>query len=323
MPFILNMHDCYIEAETHFLLKRARLVLALVMILALLISCSRGEQETAPEVIGSDAALSESAQSLETLQTLSAPAGLNTRRLFAQPAPSEEARFDRLEGEVQRLRDDFDLVSPAITRLVAVEQDMRDLMDQLEVLLNDDSPDLINVSPLDTSDNQITPLQPAPGAPVLQPTANPQPPVLEPVGDAPVLEPVPVLTKTPVATSANTAAAANLPNVENLRIGEHVDKTRIVLDMNSKVDYSTSVADNGKTVNLTLRNASWQTDTSWSSAKSPVIKSWNAQQVGNDVNISFQLAYPGRVKYDAFVAPRNGYERLVVDIFSDEMHLAK
>ena len=48
MPFILNMHDCYIEAETHFLLKRARLVLALV------IPCIRSRNTVLRREVGAD-----------------------------------------------------------------------------------------------------------------------------------------------------------------------------------------------------------------------------------------------------------------------------
>jgi hypothetical protein len=49
---------------------------------------------------------------------------------------SDEAdRLDRLENAVQELRNDFDTITPAITRLVAIEGDIQKLITQLDTPL--------------------------------------------------------------------------------------------------------------------------------------------------------------------------------------------
>ena len=277
-------------------------------------ACSFGDSDNttpAPAVISPVDVDSEQAQSMETLAALSAPAGLNTKRLFATPVASEQVRFTRLENEVQKLRDEFDLVSPAITRLVAVEQDMRDLMAQLETLIGGEPPQTV----IETSDADI--IIPEPVTTIDAPQNITQP-ILEPVTEPEVVE-----TTTTVVESTTTTNLAGLPQVKEVRIGEHIDKTRIVLDMTDKADYTLQMSADNKQVELLLKDTNWYEVNNWSSAKSPVIKSWFATQTGADVKVVFTLTYPGRIKYDAFVAPRDGFERLVVDVFSDEMHLAK
>ena len=44
--------------------------------------------------------------------------------------------MDRIENAVQNLSDDFEDVSPAIQRLVAIENDLRELHDQLSLLIS-------------------------------------------------------------------------------------------------------------------------------------------------------------------------------------------
>lgn len=57
-------------------------------------------------------------------------------QLFSEKLNNEDERFRRLEMAVQDIQDDFNEISPAISRLVAIEEDIKELLGQLETLVN-------------------------------------------------------------------------------------------------------------------------------------------------------------------------------------------
>ena len=61
--------------------------------------------------------------------------GLNTKRLFSESLRDEDSRFARLEAAVQTIRDEFDTLNPSVNRLMAVEQDIQELVNQLNTLV--------------------------------------------------------------------------------------------------------------------------------------------------------------------------------------------
>ena len=64
--------------------------------------------------------------------------GLVRTRLFDTNAGSDDERFERLEAAVQALRDDYDTTAPAVNRLMAIEQEIQGLVEQLQVLVDGD-----------------------------------------------------------------------------------------------------------------------------------------------------------------------------------------
>ncbi len=86
--------------------------------------------------------------------------GLNTKRLFSESLGNENARLDRLEAAVQAMRDDFDTLTPSISRLIAVESDIQELVNQLNTLVQGEGAsgtrnDEISVSQLDNDPGAI------------------------------------------------------------------------------------------------------------------------------------------------------------------------
>lgn len=286
-------------------------MLGILCALTLLASCSQNETNNAPPApAASNTTNTPQAEAMETLRVLSAPKGLNTQRLFAEPVSDGTARFNRLEREVQDLRDDFDLVSPAITRLVAVEKDMRDLMNQLETLVASD-----------TQADQII-VQNAEAPPAIPPTTVAEPQTNAIAAPTSVTQPI----VAPVAASqpAPAVAAASGINVKDLRIGEHADKTRIVLDMSGEVPFTATVNGDGMGMVVTFPGAGWQTDASWSSDVSPLVRSYTASATadgGTRLDVTF--AEKASLKYKGFIKPRNDLSRLVLDLYSPDLHLAQ
>lgn len=74
----------------------------------------------------------------------------NNTALFSERMSDEADRLDRLENAVQELRNDFDAVTPAIARLVAIESDIQNLIQQLETLTGDSMP-AADVPPIEES----------------------------------------------------------------------------------------------------------------------------------------------------------------------------
>ena len=245
---------------------------------------------------------SETQQPLETLKVLSAPKGLNTKRLFAQPLNDPNQRFGRLEQETQKLRDDFDLVSPAITRLVAVEQDMRDLMAQLETLVQAEN-------------------QPAPAAipirtqPVAQPQQQTQQNLVQPTPT-----PQQVLAANPPAQQVQSVNIDS--SVTDVRLGEHLDKTRIVIDIDARTRYTARLIDGGTRLQVVLPTSDWETKKSWRSNIAPLVTSYRVSSlVEGGHKVVFDLSGVSQIKTNEIFPPRsNRGHRIVIDLFNADLH---
>ena len=60
--------------------------------------------------------------------------GVNVDKLFSENITNPDRRFDRLENAVIDMRREFEAVKPAIVRLVAVEEDIQQMVEQLEAM---------------------------------------------------------------------------------------------------------------------------------------------------------------------------------------------
>jgi hypothetical protein len=168
-----------------------------------------------------------------------------TMRLFDTSVSGDDERFERLESAVQQLRDDFDAVSPAINRLVAIEREIQGLVDQLQVLVeNDNTVSTEGVPPIssdmmdaDTSGTVATaipePLPPVPLPP--QDLSSPPETNTASAAPAPTTLPTPAPTPEPQVASANNFA--NTATLSLARAADHAGKTRLVFEMDKSVSY--------------------------------------------------------------------------------------
>lgn len=249
-------------------------------------------------------------QTLETLKVLSAPKGLNTKRLFASQLDNPDLRDARLEQEVQRLRDDFDLVSPSITRLVAVEQDMRDLMAQLETLVQAEGTQA-------PADNYVQDSPKADQMPMsLQAQNNAQQSVMQ-------------QAKSEAAQQADANSAPQLPparmdsTVNSVRFGEHSDKTRIVMDVTNTTEYSAVLKDAGTRLEVMLPRSAWMAQRSWSSGTSPLVNSYSVVPlVEGGHKVVFNFNGTANIKAKGIYPPvSNKMYRIVIDVSNPNIHV--
>jgi hypothetical protein len=141
--------------------------------------------------------------------------GLKTDRLFDFPVFDETKRFQRLENAVQDLRDDMDKILPVMNTQLAVQGDLKALLDRLKTMVPQ------------------RPLQPmdAPAAVTNQPYAAAASPV----------------------SSQSAPPPASQPTVgflANIRVADHPDKTRLVIETTTKAAFE-AVIDGGGGLTIT------------------------------------------------------------------------
>ncbi len=182
---------------------------------------------------------------------MNASRGLNTQRLFSTAADNDDERMERLETAVQTLRDDFDKVSPAINRLIAIEQEIQTLVDQLQVLVEGENPTLDTSSIPPVSEQALTDTAITPdAASAASPVIDPPPPPAAPMGLIPETQPISPPPPAPMPPTAPVPApAAVVPvssdGLRNVRIADHEGKTRIVLETSSNIAYTADIDPEG------------------------------------------------------------------------------
>lgn len=132
----------------------------------------------------------------------------------------------------------------------------------------------------------------------------------------------------PAATS-NTAAAqpssvpAPVPAQESkaevlaVRIADHPDKTRIVLDVTAQTSLKAEMSSDGKKLIVDVAGLGWKEKTGWLADSGVLAAGWSYA----NGKLTIDLIYPSSLKAQQ-VLPPNGtpYYRFVLDVFSKDVH---
>jgi hypothetical protein len=201
----------------------------------------------------------ETRQAALSAEERMAPAeGMRLTRLFDAPVKGTDARFKRLEGAVQTLRDDVDLFAP----------NMEERVSTLEKANAD----------LSLSYRQ-----------------------------------------TKAQTEALVKEAAKpLGDIRAVRIGDHLDKTRIVLDMTVAPEGRSRIEDGGKRLVVELPRLNWKArQTVFKATGGALVSGWEY----HDGQLRVDLNAAATVK-EQQVLPAAGREpvRLVIDLFAKGIH---
>lgn len=118
--------------------------------------------------------------------------------------------------------------------------------------------------------------------------------------------------------SANPAPASGASVISGMRIGEHGDKTRLVLDATAATEYKTDVTD--KTLTITLPGAGWTGKESVSGLKSPLVSGWTASAgAAGGVVITVSLKSAAKVvATEQLKAEGKATPRIVIDLAADK-----
>lgn len=142
--------------------------------------------------------------------------GLKTDEMFTVALSDDNERFVRLENAVQQLTDKINAMDPAMTRLMQIDRDMNNITHQLEILINERKAIAVKQPEFKEVRAEMAPTNEV----VSENKTLPE--KIEPAGG-----------NTPVQ---NTSFPKNI--LQNIRIGDHSDKTRIVFETSEKPDFS-------------------------------------------------------------------------------------
>lgn len=196
----------------------------------------------------------------------------------------ESSRLAQLEKEVAALRADYNAMMPAFNGLITTNERIKTLLDQLE---------------------QKAGVSPAPAPAAATPAAVP--------ASAVKAAPQPQAAATPAPT---TGAAI----ISGMRIGEHGEKTRLVLDASAVTEYKTDVNNADKTLVISLPAAGWSGKETVAGLKSPLVSGWTASSGpsgGTLVTISLKSAAKV-VATEHLKAEGGASPRIVIDIAADK-----
>ena len=151
-------------------------------------------------------------------------------------------------------------------------------------------------------------------------------PAAAPIPTPPTPQPAVEAKKTPDVKPTETAPPKPLPpaaiveDVKNIRTADHPDKTRIVLDLIRQENAKVTLSEKGKTLIVEFKTLNLSTIKAFEADTANLVAGYHVE----GQKIIFDLLYPSDIKANQILPP-NGtpYYRLVIDLFSKDVHHAK
>jgi hypothetical protein len=122
-------------------------------------------------------------------------------------------------------------------------------------------------------------------------------------------------------TKVNAIETINPPvsatsTVTNVRIGQHSDKERIVLDLSHKTKYSLDYDEEANEIHVQMPNASWSTDSQWSENRGKnIVNNYSVEQNDQGVKMILAVADGAKIGNSGLLNADHGKnDRLYIDI---------
>lgn len=135
---------------------------------------------------------------------------------------------------------------------------------------------------------------------------------------APVVEkaaPKPVVAVAPVPKPDTKPAPAKGPVVQGVRLGEHENATRLVIDWSQLGDVKTDLDNDEKILLVTLSKTAWEAKTNVSGLSSPLVSGWSVDDNNGGKILAIQLKKPVSVKNIGKLKAEGGKAgRVVIDL---------
>jgi hypothetical protein len=221
-----------------------------------------------------------------------------------------ESRLAALENNVSGIRNDMNMMMPALTRLAEAQNNLHDVLDRIQPAAGVET-------------QQIS-------AAAQAPMDMPLPAQAEPMDLASMQqqsEPIPVRKAAPMPIQMPTQtarAAAPTPQyasasgkaVQQVRFGEHPGKTRLVLDVSANSAFKYDIDNTEHLLMVDLPATAWTTTAQQNLASSPLVASYNAAPDGKGgTRLAIQLKQAAQVGWAQSIAsPETGGSRIVIDV---------
>lgn len=129
-----------------------------------------------------------------------------------------------------------------------------------------------------------------------------------------------VSTYPPVATlhpASTPADAESQVSIKKLRLGEHKDFTRVVLDASGKTNAHIEIDQEDQMIIINLPNTKWEAPDKWYSTTPPLVMAWLAKpdETGKGTRLVIRLKKPVEVSQKLY-PPENDYKwhRIILDL---------
>jgi hypothetical protein len=121
--------------------------------------------------------------------------------------------------------------------------------------------------------------------------------------------------QTPPETIAPAAGAAT-SSVRGVRVGEHPDKVRIVLDVSGPAKFSYDIDNNEKLLIIDLPQSSWPTGAAGSFDGNALVSGYTAKpSASGGVTLAVELKKPAKLTMSSALEPNESYgHRIVFDV---------
>lgn len=238
---------------------------------------------------------------METLRSLLPPEGLRFMPLFNEKMSDTDDRFRRLEGTVQDMRNDLDTVVPALARMAIIDRDNKAIEVQQQTLASMAPPAALMPSAAEASSAPVSLVQ--------------SPPMTASTTQAPP-QAAPEVAKTAEATPVLPPPTRG--DVKDLRMADHKDMTRIVLDMTAEYNGAVQLDSNGKRLVISLQKLNWLGQKSVEVNSAELVSGYHVA----DGNLYIDLMYPAQIKEQKILLPSADSKnyRAVIDLYSSDVH---
>lgn len=241
---------------------------------------------------------------METFRALAPQQGLKITQLFTAPVADESTRIARVENAVQGLRNDFDTIMSTIVRMASMENDMRDLINKLHVITGNTPPERV---PVQDNPNEAE----GEPMPLTGDLVNP-PDRAATETDWSLMDDVATEAPAAAATAPAKTIATGAPSVKAIRVADHADSTRIVLDMTAKASVPPAGFQNdGKQLVLELPGIDWAAKTEAALKNSGLVSGYRYE----NGKLTLTLSKASQIKAQLALPPEGtGGHRLVLDL---------
>lgn len=138
--------------------------------------------------------------------------------------------------------------------------------------------------------------------------ASPAPATLETAAPAPAPAPAPV---------PRLPGGPTLGNVKEIRIGDHLDRTRVVLDLTAEAPYRARLENNGRRLIIDMPQLQWDAARRWDAISANLVAGYTY----DDGQLTLELLSPAQIKSQSILPPNgNAYQRLVIDLYAPDIH---
>ena len=122
--------------------------------------------------------------------------------------------------------------------------------------------------------------------------------------------------KAPPVSASETPPVKGGATVQNLRVGEHEGKTRLVFDMAGSASYRYDIDNAEKLMIIELPGAEWAGKTQWTAGKAPLLASYTVSPLdGGGSRVIIELKQAVSVVYESKLDGGGGQPwRIVIDL---------